>query len=86
MELKLFELEVEMRVRRTMRIRAPNQEAAKIQARNFMSLATDPRAGAVLSAVLKWTDGREAYRPMPVETLLLEPEPVFSEPVEIAGE
>ena len=28
-----------------------------------------------LSAVLKWTDGREAYRPMPVERILPEPPP-----------
>jgi hypothetical protein len=84
MELKIFELEVEMRVRRTMRVKAPNPESAKAVAWSFLSLTADGHGE--LSSVLKWTDGRAAYRPMPVETLLLEPKPVFSEPVEIAGE
>jgi hypothetical protein len=84
MELKIFELEVEMRVRRTMRVKAPNPQSAKAVAWGFLSLAADGHGE--LSSVLKWTDGRAAYRPMPVETLLGVSPSAISEPVEIAGE
>jgi hypothetical protein len=87
MELKTYELEVEVKVRRTMRVKAPNPEAAKAVAWAFLSLTAEGRGE--LSSALKWTDGRTAYRPMPVETILpLDPETVFTEnePVEVAGE
>jgi hypothetical protein len=85
LELKTYELEVEVRVRRTMRVKAPNPDAAKAVAWGFLSLTAEGRGE--LSSVLKWTDGRMAYRPMPVETLLLDPDHVFaSEPVEVASE
>lgn len=80
MELKTYELEVEVRVRRTMRVKAPNPDTAKAVAYGFLSLAAEGKGE--LSSVLKWSDGRVAYRPMPVETLLLDETP----PVRFAGE
>lgn len=85
MELKTYEVEVEMTVRRTMRVRAPNPAMAHDVARGFLTLVIDGRGE--LSSALKWPDGRDAYRPMPVETILREPVPVLlGEPVEVIGE
>ena len=41
MELKTYELEVEVKVRRTMRVKAPNPEAAKAVAWAFLSLTAE---------------------------------------------
>ena len=77
--LKTYELDVMVKLRRTMRVKAANPDEARIAAWVMLSLATS------LSSVLKWTDGRTAYRPMPVETMYLDPETVFTdeEPVEV---
>lgn len=83
--MKTYEIEVEMTVRRTMRVRAPGTDTAAMVARAMIELTMAGRGE--LSSVLKWTDGRVAYRPMPVETILPEPTPVLlGEPVEVIGE
>jgi hypothetical protein len=81
--LKFYDIDVEMRLRRTMRVLALNEEMAPNVARGWLTMAT--QGPGELSSVLKWTDGRQAYRPMPVETILPEPTPVvIGEPVEVA--
>ena len=84
--LKTYELDVMVKLRRTMRVKAANPDEARIAAWVMLSLADrSPDAATSLSSVLKWTDGRTAYRPMPVETMYLDPETVFTdeEPVEV---
>lgn len=60
--MKTWEIDVELRVRKTLTFAGPNNEAA---ARSIAAMALtgtmDP------STFIKWTDGRTAYRPVPVE-------------------
>jgi hypothetical protein len=79
--MQTYEIEVEMTVRRTMRVRAANPDMAREVAGGFLQMAADGHSE--LSSVLKWTDGRVAYRPMPVETILWH-QLTANEPVEVA--
>ncbi len=63
--MKTWEIDVEMRVRKTLVFSGPPDEAA---ARKMAALAL--KKEIELSSFLKWTDGRRAYRPMPVETVI----------------
>lgn len=63
--LKDFEVEVEVTVRRTLLVPAPDAKLAGIAAEALISDAGT--FGASMSAFLKWTDNRRAYRPMPIE-------------------
>ena len=71
--LRHYEVEVEMTVRRTLRVVVPDADVARQAAEARLAMAAN--GYGELSAVLKWTDGREAYRPMPVEQILPEPAP-----------
>jgi hypothetical protein len=79
--MKSYEVAVEMAVRRTLRITAPDGEYARQVAAGILKFLAE--GIGELSSFLKWTDGRVAYRPMPVETILSEPAPVIGEPFEI---
>jgi hypothetical protein len=81
--MKTYEIEVEMTVRRTIRVKAPDPDMARAVARGFLEAATD--GPGELSSVLKWTDGRAAYRPMPVETILFH-QLTSADPVEVGAE
>ena len=64
--IPLFEVDVEVRVRRTVMVRAWTEEQAIGLAAALTPTISSPSA----SAFLKWTDGAVAYRPMPVETIV----------------
>jgi hypothetical protein len=62
-ELKIWEIDVDLRMRRTLLIRGPlNEEKAREVAVRLLI------GGVELSSFLKWSDGRSAFRPMQVET------------------
>jgi len=67
--MKTWEIDVELRVRKTLLIRAPNEEVARYMGHAVMQAAPGP-PDAELSSFLKWTDGRSAHRPVPVETIV----------------
>jgi hypothetical protein len=83
MKLKTYDVEVEMTVRRTLRVRAMSPEMARELGGGFLQMAADGHTE--LSGVLKWTDGRAAYRPMPIETILYH-HLTAAEPEEVPGE
>lgn len=65
---KPYEVDVEMTVRRTLRVWAPSPNTARAVAQATLEMTS---AGhGELSSVLKWSDERVAYRPMPVEKIL----------------
>ena len=69
--LPVYEVDVRMTLDRTMRIRAPDGVTAQQLALGWYHMAR--QGTGELSSILKWSDGREAYRPMPVETIVSEP-------------
>ncbi len=60
-----WEIDVELRVRKTLVFSGPLTEA---KAREITMMAL--KGGIELSTFQKWTDGRSAYRPMPVEKII----------------
>lgn len=60
-----WEVDVELRVRKTLSFGGPlTEDAARQVARMALTGSID------MSAFQKWTDGRSAYRPTPVETII----------------
>lgn len=64
-----YEIDAQMLVRRTFIIAARDPDQAIQLAKAHIEISRDG-TGAELSSVLKWTDGRHAFRPMPVETII----------------
>ena len=63
--MKTWEIDVELRVRKTLTFSGPGtEEAARSLVAMVLSGEMDP------SHFIKWTDGRAAYRPVPVETII----------------
>lgn len=60
-----WEIDVELRVQKTLHFAGPKTEEA---ARAIAAMALS--GGVDISAFIKWTDGRSAYRPVPVETIV----------------
>jgi hypothetical protein len=67
--VRTWEIDVEMRVRKTLVIEAPVSEE---QARSIAKamLQSWDFAGVSASPFVKWSDGRRSYRPMPLETIV----------------
>ena len=63
--MKTWEVDVEMRVRKTLIFSGPLSEEV---AREIATMALSGKMD--LSTIQKWADGRSAYRPMPVETII----------------
>ncbi len=60
--MKTWEFDVELRVRKTLTLAGPDNEAlARRIIETVLTGTMDP------SMFIKWTDGRTAYRPVPVE-------------------
>lgn len=62
--MKTWEVEVELRVRKTLLLDAPDQETAHDRVPLILSNTAN------WSAFLKWNDGLRGHRPMPVETII----------------
>ncbi len=60
--MKTWEFDVELRVRKTFRVVGPDtEERARVLFGEMLRGDLSP------SHFIKWTDGRETYRPVPVE-------------------
>ncbi len=66
--MKTYEVDVELHLRKTLLLQAPDADTAHGLAATL--LRQEVELGRSLSSFLKWTDGRRAYRPMPVETII----------------
>jgi hypothetical protein len=66
--LKTWEIDVELRVRKTLLIVGPR--GADVARSTAELLMRHGLTNAEMSAFLKWSDGRQAYRPAPVETII----------------
>lgn len=64
--MKRWEVDVEMRVRRTLVFYAPLEGE---QLRNWAAIMAAIGSPGV-AQFLKWSDGRQVHRPMPVETTI----------------
>jgi hypothetical protein len=63
--MKTWEFDIELRVRKTLTFSGPTTaEAARSIVVMALSGEMDP------SHFIKWSDGRTAYRPVPVETFI----------------
>jgi hypothetical protein len=63
--MKTWEFDVELRVRKTLHFAGPETEEV---ARSIVAMVL--AGGIEMSTFIKWTDGRTAYRPVPVETII----------------
>jgi hypothetical protein len=63
--MKTWEIDVELRVRKTLTFSGPGSEDA---ARSLVAMIFSGQIDA--SHFIKWSDGRTAYRPVPVEALI----------------
>jgi hypothetical protein len=81
--MKTWEVDVDLRVRKTLLFTAPTEEAARWMVEAVLNVrqGDDP---AELSSFLKWTDGRRVHRPVPVETIV-DNDPVIVAVREIPG-
>lgn len=66
--IKTWEVDVELRVRKTLLFKAPSEGLARSLA--LLVVSGEMGSHAEISAFIKWTDGVVAYRPMPVETVI----------------
>ena len=63
--MKTWEFDIELRVRKTLTFSGPTTEEA---ARSVVAIALSGEIDAC--HFIKWSDGRTAYRPVPVETII----------------
>ena len=63
--MKTWEIDIELRVRKTLTFSGPRTEEA---ARSLIAMVLSGEMGP--SHFIKWTDGHTAYRPVPVEVFI----------------
>jgi len=69
-KLKTWEIDVEVRVRKTLLLRGLLTEAAAREAAQLITTQNGPDIALNTSQFLKWTDDRTVHRPMPVEIVI----------------